>query len=86
MNEDVISQIGGMVFVLILLVPLAVVVVWQCFRTLQTRMTSREEIARDEAYRKLAEEAILVQKKISEDLSDLRVRVASIEKMLREIE
>lgn len=86
MNEEVISQIGGMVFVLVLLVPLAVVLVWQGFKTWQMRTTSRAEIARDEAYRKLAEEAISVQTKISEDLSDLRVRVASIEKMLREVD
>lgn len=86
MNEEVISQIGGMVFVLLLLVPLAVVLVWQGFRTWQKRISSKAEIARDEAYRKLAEEAILVQTKILEELSDLRVRVASIEKMLREVD
>ncbi|WP_104371490.1 hypothetical protein [Desulfocucumis palustris] len=86
MNEEVISQISGMVFALVLLVPLAVVLVWQGLRTWQIRMTSRAEIARDEAYRKLAEEAISAQTKISEDLSDLRFRVASIEKMLREVE
>lgn len=41
------------------------------------------DIARDEAYRKLAEEAVPVQKKLEENLADLRVRVASMEKMLR---
>lgn len=86
MNEGVIFGIGGMVFVLVLLVPLAVVLVWQGFKTWQIRTTSRAEIARDEAYRKLAEEAISLQKKIAEDLSDLRIRIASIEKMFREVD
>lgn len=86
MNEEVILPIGGMIFILVLLVPLAVVLAWQGFRTYQIKITSKAEIARDEAYRKLAEEAVAVQRKISEDLADLRARVASIEKMLREIE
>ncbi|WP_157057709.1 hypothetical protein [Calditerricola satsumensis] len=47
---------------------------------------SQAAIARDEAYRKLAEEAISLQRKRSEDLSDLRNRVAEIERMLREVE
>ncbi|TYO94832.1 hypothetical protein [Desulfallas thermosapovorans] len=86
MNEEVILPIGGMIFILVLLVPLAVVLAWQGFRTYQIKITSKAEIARDEAYRKLAEEAVAVQRKISDDLADLRARVASIEKMLREIE
>lgn len=50
------------------------------------------EIARDEAYRKLAEEAISVQQKtakqqekIVNDLSEIKVRIDAIEKMLREV-
>ncbi len=86
MSEEVILPIGGMIFILVLLVPLAVVLAWQGFKTYQVKISSNAEIARDEAYRKLAEEAVAVQRKISEDLADLRARVASIEKMLREIE
>ncbi|AEG59645.1 hypothetical protein [Desulforamulus ruminis] len=86
MNEGVIFGIGGMIFVLVIIVPLTVVLVWQGFKTWQMRTMSRVEIARDEAYRKLAEEAISVQQKMAGDLSDLRIRVTSIEKMLREVD
>lgn len=52
----------------------------------QAKLMSQAAIARDEAYRKLAEEAISLQRKRSEDLSDPRNRVAEIERMLREVE
>lgn len=44
-----------------------VLVVWQGFKGRQLKTVSRAEIARDEAYRNLAEEAILAQQKIIED-------------------
>jgi hypothetical protein len=66
---------------------------WQWFKMRQIRITSTAEIARDEAYRKLTEEAILTQQKMNEnqqkvikELSELRIRITSIEKMLREVE
>lgn len=93
MNEEIIVQIGGMMFVILLLVPLAVVVAWQGFKTWQTRMSTREQIARDEAYRRLAEETVSVQQKIVEnqqrmmkDLSDMKKSINAVEKMLREID
>jgi hypothetical protein len=65
-----------------------VVVVWQWFATRRARAS----VAREEAYRKLAEQAIAVQQrtaeeqqKISEDLGELRTRVSAIEKLLREV-
>jgi len=63
-----------------------VVLIQQIFKYSQTKLMSQAEIARDEAYRKLAEEAVAVQRKISEDLADLRNRVEAIERMLREVE
>lgn len=93
MNEDVIFGIGGMIFVLVLLVPLAVVLAWQGLRLWQMRITSTAEIARDEAYRKLAEEAVIVQQKMAEDqqkivkdLSEMKERINAMEKMLREVD
>lgn len=51
------------------------------------------QVTRDEAYRKLAEESISYQKQMTEnnkqiaqDISELKDRINSIEKMLREIE
>lgn len=77
--------VAGLILILML--------AWQMFKTRQTRITSRAEIARDEAYRKLAEEAILAQQKMTEnqekmvkELSEMRVRIASIEKVLHEVE
>jgi len=89
MKEDVIFGIGGMAFVLVILALItiiAVVVISQVLKNTRAKTISMTEIARDEAYRKLAEEAVSIQQKMAEDLADLRVRIASMEKMLREVE
>ncbi len=89
MNEEIIFGIGGMGFVLVILsliTILATVVISQGLKTARAKTVSMAEIARDEAYRKLAEEAVSVQRKIAEDLSDLRTRIVSMEKMLREVD
>ena len=77
--------VAGMILMLML--------AWQWFKMRQIRITSMAEIARDEAYRKLTEEAILTQQKMNEnqqkmieELSELGIRITSIEKMLREVE
>lgn len=69
------------------------VLIWQIFRTRQATIESRARIAQEEAYRRLAEEATSVQNRTAADLAhltegmaDLRVRVANIERMLREVE
>jgi len=88
MKEDI-TGIGGMIFVFgifLLITIVVVVVISQALKNARAKAMNMAEIARDEAYRKLAEEAISVQKKISEDMSDLRIRVAAIEKILREVE
>ena len=96
MNEDVIFGIGGMGFVLVILALItiiAVVVVSQALKTQRAKTLSMAEIARDQAYQKLAEEAISVQRKISEeqqkivsDIAEMKERIISMEKMLREVE
>ena len=89
MKEDVIFGIGGMAFVLVILALItiiAVVAISQVLKNTRAKTISMTEIARDEAYRKLAEEAVSIQQKMAEDLADLRVRIASMEKMLREVE
>ena len=88
MNDDI-TGIGGMIFVFgifSLITIVAVVVISQALKNSRAKAMNMAEIARDEAYRKLAEEAISVQKKIGEDMSDLRIRVVAIEKILREVE
>ncbi len=79
------TEIAGMSFVLGILA-LVVVLASQVLKTWQARLTSKAEVARDEAYRKLAEESTSVQQKMAKDLADLHVRIASIEKMLREVD
>jgi hypothetical protein len=66
---------------------------WQWLKLRQIRITSTAEIARDEAYRKLTEQVILTQQKMNEnqqrmieELSELRIRITSMEKMLREVD
>lgn len=59
MNEEVIFGISGMGFVLVILTLItiiAVVVISQALKTARVKTVSMAEIARDEAYRKLAEE------------------------------
>ena len=76
------------IWLLFLLLGVILLVVWQGFVTWRARAS----IARDDAYRKLAEQFSVAQQrtaeeqqKISDDLGDLRARVAAIEKLLREV-
>ena len=85
------TEAWGMIFALVLfalITILIVVVVWQGFATWRARAS----VAREEAYRKLAEKSTVAQQrtaeeqqKISEDLGDLRARVATTEKLLRDV-
>jgi hypothetical protein len=66
----------------------ATVVVWQLLVTWRSRMS----IAREEAYRKLAEQVAEAQAKTADsletataDLADLRRRMAEVERMLKEV-
>ncbi len=96
MNEEIIFGIGGMGFVLVILsliTIVAVVVISQVLKTSRAKAASMAEIARDEAYRKLAEEAVSVQRMIAEDqqkivkdLSEMKERIKAMEKMLREVD
>jgi hypothetical protein len=77
--------IPGMNFVLGLLVLITVIIVvsiWQ-FATTQRAKAS---IAREEAYRKLAEESLRTQTEIADALKEMRPKLAAVEKLLREVE
>ncbi|MDQ3654905.1 MAG: hypothetical protein M3457_07495 [Chloroflexota bacterium] len=69
------------------------IVIWQVFRTMQTRMTTQAVIAQDEAYRKLAERVADSQAgiatetaRIAAELTAMSARVTAMEKLLREVE
>lgn len=75
----------GMAFTLGLLTLVTVIIVvsiWQ-FATTQRAKAS---IAREEAYRKLAEESAKTQAEIAEALREMRPQLTAIEKLLREVE
>jgi F0F1-type ATP synthase membrane subunit b/b' len=75
----------GVILVMVLFIVIAaviIVVIWQVFGTRRAMAV----VARDEAYRKLAEQSAEAQQHMMDDLADLRQRVASIEKLLKEID
>ena len=72
---------------------LIAVLIWQGARIWQTKLSVAALAARDEAYRKLAEEATATQRQLAEDqhrvveeLTALRVRMTAVERLLREVE
>jgi hypothetical protein len=67
---------------MLLITSILIVVIWQLFATRRAHAV----LARDEAYRKLAEQATESQGKTAEELADLRERIVRIEKVLKEVE
>jgi hypothetical protein len=94
-TNDVWAGWGSVIFVLSMtgiVALIAALIIWQLFRTRQTKMMSDARVAESNAYRTLAEDATAAQnhtaeelKYLREGLADLRTRVASIERMLAEV-
>lgn len=79
------TEIAGIFFafgISALITIVIVVVIWQWFATRRANAV----IAREEAYQRLAEQSAAAQKRIAEEIGEVRARVASVEKMLREVE
>jgi hypothetical protein len=84
-------EIAGMImgaFVLTLITVVVVVVLWRGMEVARTQIAADK----DKAYLKLAEEAVDFQRnasdeqlKIREALDEIRTRLASVEKLLREV-
>ena len=81
---DAIIVIGDIAMVTIIVV----VAIWQVFASWCSRMS----VAREEAYRKLAEDSMALQKQLAEqqtrmerDLATISGRVCGIEKVLEEV-
>lgn len=70
--------IAGSAFVAAIIV----VGIWQ-FAAIQR---AKGSAAREEIYRKLAEQSIAAQQGISEALGEIRLRLEAIEKLLREVD
>lgn len=69
------------------------VLIWQVFKTYQTRLAVDAHAAQEAAYRTLAERSIRAQEDAAEQLAhvhenvaDLKTRVASIERILKDVE
>ncbi|GAA0423631.1 MAG: hypothetical protein ACQEWU_17480 [Bacillota bacterium] len=88
MDSETMYELAGMLFV-VFLIGFAVVLLVSLTKVWQTRIkTSKEEV-----YQKLAAEAIEVQKasnthqeKLTADMKEIKEKVASMEKMLKEVE
>ena len=85
---SVIMAVGGMALIGVLLA----LIIWQVFRTAQSKIVVAETVARDEEYRKLAEQTAAAhdklashQQRIADDMADLRERITSIERLLSEV-
>jgi cell division protein FtsB len=77
--------IPGMTFVLGLLTLATIIIVvsiWQ----FAANERAKASIAREEAYRKLAEESAKTQAEIAQALKEMRPQLAAIEKLLRQVE
>lgn len=87
-NADLIINIAGMGFVFLLLA-LFVVIVISLIKVWRTKI----ETTKEEMYKKLAIDAAEVQKetarqqeKLLEELADIKERLATIERILKEVE
>ncbi len=91
-TNDVWAGWGSVIFVLSMtgiVALIAALIIWQAFRTKQTRMMSDARVAEANAYKALAEEAAAAQTRtaselatLSESVSDLRTRGATSHRML----
>lgn len=60
----------------------AAVIIWQFMKTRRANAT----LAREDSYRKLAEEAVAAERQTGRELAELRERAAEIERILRQVE
>ena len=86
-NVDVMALAFGLT-VLVGSMIIAIVIIWQIFATARARMS----VAREEAYKALAEETVQLQRKSADwmeqagsDLANMQKRMAEMERMLKEV-
>lgn len=88
MNEDTIFGLAGMGFAL-LIIAFVVVIIVSLMKVWRTKI----QTAKEEVYQKLAADAIQAQEESAEqqkflatEMADVKERLASIEKILKEVE
>ncbi len=96
MDGDFWTSLAGMAFVLVILALITVVIVVvirQIFGVAHTAIATENAQSAEESYRKLAEEVAASQAEMAEQLTaisasmeDVKTRVASMERMMREVD
>lgn len=76
------QEIIGTIGVFVLLTVVITVVIWQ----VATSWRAKAALAQQASYRTLAQAAVTTQQNIDKQLSDVASRLASVERMLKEIE
>jgi hypothetical protein len=81
------------VYFLTISLPLATILLVFGMRSLSAYLQAKARFDNDEAYRRIAEKAVAVQSEnatslssIQESISDIKSRLASVEKILKEVE
>ncbi len=74
------------VYLLTLLLPLATVLIIFGMKYYAAVQQAKARLASDDAYRQVAEQAAAAQAETAAALADLKMRLAAIEKILREVE
>jgi predicted negative regulator of RcsB-dependent stress response len=74
------------VYLLTLFLPLATVLIIFGMKYYASVQQAKARLASDEAYRQVAEQAAAAQAETAAALADLKTRLATIEKILREVE
>jgi hypothetical protein len=95
LSSEVWSGWGSVIVVSIVVILVGAVVVvgaWQGIKSANVKSIARETVARDEAYRKLAEDSAAFQQRsvqqqarLTETLDAVQTKVDAIERMLREV-
>jgi cytochrome c-type biogenesis protein CcmH/NrfG len=81
------------VSVSVLVLVLVGVLIWQAFKTYQTKLTLETSSSQEAAYRALAEQATAAQQQsnrqltvLGEQVAELNTRLAAIERLLKQVE
>ncbi|WP_370947686.1 hypothetical protein AB5J62_09055 [Amycolatopsis sp. cg5] len=82
MNIRAWGEVAGVIGIFVLLTVVIAVAISQVAATWRAKAV----LAREEEYRKLAERAVSSQENIERQLADMRTRLQSVEKVLKEVE
>lgn len=83
------SEAGwGITFILVLsalIAVIAIVVIWQLFRTTQARIQASATTEDVQTYQRLHEETLKAQQQLISEITELKTRLGNVEKLLRDV-